>query len=129
MNGRYLLDTNIAIRLLNQELDLQPFRGSGLEAFLSLTVVGELYFGVEKSREPEVNRAKVERLIELCPILPFNHATAQWYATLKIALRRKGRPIPENDIWIAASAVQYGLTLATRDRHFEEVERLQTEAW
>jgi tRNA(fMet)-specific endonuclease VapC len=37
--------------------------------------------------------------------------------------------IPENDIWIAASAVQYGLTLATRDRHFEEVERLQTEAW
>ncbi|HEY4572503.1 MAG TPA: PIN domain-containing protein [Thermoanaerobaculia bacterium] len=42
---------------------------------------------------------------------------------------RKGRPIPENDIWIAASARQHGLTLATRDGHFDDVDGLITETW
>jgi tRNA(fMet)-specific endonuclease VapC len=41
----------------------------------------------------------------------------------------KGRPIPENDIWIAALAHQYSLTLASNDAHFREIENLQTETW
>ena len=92
-------------------------------------MIGELYFGVEKSREPATNRARVDRLIELCPGLPLDVATASRYGGLKAALQKKGRPIPENDLWIAASAVQHGLILATRDRHFEQVDSLQVETW
>jgi len=44
-------------------------------------------------------------------------------------LRLKGRPIPENDIWIAAVALQHGLPLATRDDHFNEVDGLRVENW
>ena len=129
MSGRYLLDTNVAIRILNQEVDLNSRRNAGLEAFLCLTVVGELFFGSDKSGEAVANRAKVERLIELCPLAPQDLATARRYGALKAALQQKGRPIPENDLWIAACALQHGLILATRDRHFEQVGNLQIESW
>jgi tRNA(fMet)-specific endonuclease VapC len=129
MSGRYLLDTNIAIRILRREVDLEARRGSGLETFLSLTVVGELFFGVEKSRQPQQNRVKVNRLIELCPVVPQDLSTAHRYGTLKAALQQKGRPIPENDLWIAACALQHGLILATRDHHFEQIAGLRIEGW
>jgi len=129
MSGRYLLDTNVAIRVLNQEVDLDARSDTGLEAFLCLTVVGELLFGAERSGRPEVNRARIEGLIERCPIVPQDLETARKYGALKAALSRKGRPIPENDLWIAASALQHDLTLATLDRHFEAVDGLPREAW
>jgi tRNA(fMet)-specific endonuclease VapC len=46
------------------------------------------------------------------------------YGIIKKYLRSKGRPLPENDIWLAALARQHGLVLLTRDRHFQEIERL-----
>lgn len=129
MSGRYLFDTNVAIRLLNNELDLEARRGSGAEAFLCLTVAGELYFGAEKSGRPEANRSRVDRLIELCAVVPQNLDTARHYGTIKEGLQEKGRPIPENDIWIAAAALQHALTVATGDPHFDHVEGLSTESW
>ncbi|HID51436.1 MAG TPA: type II toxin-antitoxin system VapC family toxin [Anaerolineae bacterium] len=55
--------------------------------------------------------------------------TAHVYGKVKDNLRKKGRPIPENDVWIAALAIEHNLTLATRDAHFAEIEKLETEAW
>ncbi len=55
--------------------------------------------------------------------------TAQWYGTIKDQLRWKGRPILDNDIWIAAIAMQHGLILVTRDSYFDEVKSLQIESW
>jgi tRNA(fMet)-specific endonuclease VapC len=129
MSGRYLLDTNAAIRILNQKVNLQTRRGSGLEVFLSVTVVGELYFGAEKSRDSEANRSRIDRLMELCPVVPLDVDTAHRYGVVKAMLRKKGRPIPENDLWIAACALRHGLILATFDGHFEEIEELQVEVW
>jgi tRNA(fMet)-specific endonuclease VapC len=51
------------------------------------------------------------------------------YGRIAQQLRRKGRPIPQNDIWIAATALQYDLTLVTRDEHFKQVEGLALETW
>jgi len=62
-------------------------------------------------------------------ILPCDAETAFWYGIVKDGLRRTGQPIPENDIWIAAIALQHGLTLATRDKHFQTVENLISETW
>jgi tRNA(fMet)-specific endonuclease VapC len=58
-----------------------------------------------------------------------NVATALKYGDMKTALKAKGRPIPENDIWIAATALQHGLTLVSRDAHFNEVEEITVEEW
>jgi len=55
--------------------------------------------------------------------------TAQAYGQIKNSLRAKGRPIPENDIWIAALGKQHSLTLITRDAHMGEVEGLAIEGW
>ncbi|MEM7048637.1 MAG: type II toxin-antitoxin system VapC family toxin [Acidobacteriota bacterium] len=129
MSGRYLLDTNVAIRVLNQDVDLEARRGLGIKSFLCLMVVGELLFGAAKSARPEANRRRIEGLVEVCPVMPQDIATAQQYGTLKAHLQQQGRPIPENDIWIAACARQHDLILATRDRHFAQVESLQVEAW
>ncbi len=52
-----------------------------------------------------------------------------WYGEIKDRLRKKGRPIPENDIWIAAIAFQHDLILISRDEHFREVEDLKLEEW
>ena len=62
-------------------------------------------------------------------MLGCDETTAQEYGRIKTALKAKGRPIPDNDIWIAAIAKQYSLVLATRDQHFSEVEGLLTETW
>jgi tRNA(fMet)-specific endonuclease VapC len=55
--------------------------------------------------------------------------TARQYGEVKNRLRLKGRPLPENDVWIAALALQHDLILVTRDAHFQEVENLQPVAW
>jgi len=62
-------------------------------------------------------------------VLACDQATAREYGQIKARLRAKGRPLPENDIWIAAIARLHGLTLVTRDQHFREVEGLAWEAW
>ncbi|NOY42526.1 MAG: type II toxin-antitoxin system VapC family toxin, partial [Planctomycetes bacterium] len=55
--------------------------------------------------------------------------TARVYGEIKTALRRKGRPIPDNDIWIAAVAIQHSLSLVSRDEHFANIERLSLVRW
>jgi len=62
-------------------------------------------------------------------VLACDTETAREYGQIKNSLRAKGKPIPENDIWIAAIAIQYDLTLVTRDGHFTEIEGLATETW
>jgi tRNA(fMet)-specific endonuclease VapC len=59
----------------------------------------------------------------------FDKDTARFYGTVVMQLRRKGRPIPQNDMWIAATALQHNLTLLTKDTHFDEVNGLAREAW
>ncbi len=129
MDGRYLLDTNVAIRVLNREVDLETRRDHVYEVFLCVTVVGELLYGAAHSGKPAENRERIGKLLEICPVVPHDIGTARRYGEVKAALRSMGRPIPENDTWVAASALQHDLTLAALDRHFEHVGNLQVESW
>ena len=129
MAGRYLLDTNLAIALIDGTLDIGHVVSENDQVYVCATVVGELAYGAEHSGLPEANLAKVRGLVEACSLLPQTVETAWEYGRIKAALRRKGRPIPENDLWIAAVATQYGATLVTRDRHFDDVDGLPTERW
>jgi len=58
-----------------------------------------------------------------------DHETGRFYGIVKMELKTKGRPIPENDIWIIALALQYQMPVVSRDKHFENIENLQLIRW
>jgi tRNA(fMet)-specific endonuclease VapC len=97
--------------------------------FLPVIVVGELYYGAHKSSRVAENLVRTEEFSGSIAVLGCDETTAEEYGRIKAALKAKGRPIPDNDIWIAAIAKQHSLVLATRDQHFSEVEGLLTESW
>jgi tRNA(fMet)-specific endonuclease VapC len=129
MNGRFLLDTNVLIALLRCEpRTLVKIEGAE-EVYLPSIVLGELYYGARKSKRIEENLLRLTHLAAQSAMLPCDEGTAVRYGEIKDDLRRQGRPIPENDLWIAAIAVQHGLTLVTSDSHFEVVAGLAVESW
>ena len=128
MAGRVLLDTNVIIAFFSGEKAVSQ-RFVDAEVFVSSTVLGELYYGARKSAHVAGNLARIEQFASSVQVLNCDAATAQLYGNIRDGLRSKGRPIPENDIWIAAVALQHGLPLATRDDHFKEVDGLRVENW
>ena len=102
---------------------------NGGKFFLASPMIGELYYGAQKSDKITENLHRVDSFIENHVILSCDLITAQWYGIIKNELRIKGTPIPNNDIWIASVAMQHELILVTRDSHFDEVESLQKERW
>ena len=129
MNGRFLLDTNIVIALFAEDTSVQKGIMEAEQVFLPSIVLGELYYGARKSLRTEENISRVDEFAAMSAVLGPNTATAKEYGDIKNALRNKGCPIPENDIWIAAITKRYGLTLVTRDEHFKEVEGIAVETW
>lgn len=129
MTIRYLLDTNIAIALLNGDEAIAQRVAALQTVHLSITIVGELLYGAEKSNRTQENRQRIQPLIDrLVTLLP-DLETASHYAIIKNQLRQRGRPIPENDIWIAAIAKQHNLIVITRDSDFDAVEDIAIERW
>ncbi len=99
------------------------------EVFVPAIVLGELFFGAAKSGRPGENAAKLEQFAAGRFILPCDLRVAREYGRLKQDLRTKGKPIPENDIWIAATAISHELVLATRNRHFRDLDGLVIANW
>lgn len=128
MPGKILLDTNIAVALFAGE-EAVSRRFGEREVSVPSTVLGELYYGAHKSAHATRNLARIDEFAESVKVLDCGTVTARHYGQIKDRLRVKGRPIPENDIWIAAVALQFELPLATRDDHFKEVDGLTLEVW
>ncbi len=129
MNGKCLLDTNIVIALFVDDSAVKENLAKTDEVFVPSIVIGELNYGARKSARSKENLARIDDFAESNMVLSCDAGTAQFYGEIKNALRVKGHPIPENDIWIAAIALQHGLTLITRDAHFSEIENLKILAW
>ena len=128
-SGRFLLDTNIVIALLEGDDTVLSNLDRAPEVFIPAVALGELFFGAAKSGRPDENTAMVERFAAGRAIVSCDLDVAREYGRLKQRLKERGRPLPENDIWIAAAAQHHGMVLVTRDRHFQEVEDLQTTEW
>ena len=92
-------------------------------------MIGELYYGAGFSSQVAKNTQDIKKITSRYQLLSLDEDTTIIYGAIKTGLRKKGKPIPENDIWIAAIAVQNDLVLATRDNHFKEIEELSLEAW
>ncbi len=99
------------------------------EVFIPAVVLGELYFGAAKSARPQENVARIDEFAAGRSVLACDTEVAREYGSMKNYLREKGRPLPENDIWIAAIARRHSLVLVTRDMHFRELEGLTLETW
>jgi len=129
MNGRYLLDTNIVIALFDNEPTVTEGFKKAQEILVPSIVIGELYYGAQGSAKVKKNVTRVDNFVAANTILVCDSKTSATYGIVKNALKKKGRPIPDNDIWIAAITLQHSLTLITRDAHFNEVDGLQIEVW
>jgi tRNA(fMet)-specific endonuclease VapC len=124
-----LLDTNIIIALFNGEKGIAQKLDKYDEVLVPAIVAGELYFGAKSSNAKAKNAQKINIFLNNCTLLNIDRNTAEFYGDIKSILKKKGKPIPENDIWIAALAIQYNLPIITRDAHFKEVAGLMLHKW
>jgi tRNA(fMet)-specific endonuclease VapC len=128
MSGR-ALDTNAVIALQKSEPGLLKILTSDVEIFIPSIVVGELYYGTYNSTRVNENLNVLKEFVEDNTILNCDAVTGSIFGQLRYQLKTKGQPIPENDIWIAAIALQYELILVTRDAHFKAIAELSIEIW
>ena len=127
MNGDYLLDSNIIIDIFRGDKKTISRVKQIDGVYVPVIVIGELYYGANKSDQTPKRKLEVEQLEEMVTVLNITRSTARIYGEIKDKLRAKGRPIPENDIWIAAISLEHQLTLITKDKHFENVEGINIE--
>jgi tRNA(fMet)-specific endonuclease VapC len=125
----YLLDTSVLVEIIDRNAAVQSHLTIANDLYISAVVLGELLYGAQHSANPVKGVAEVEALSQTMGVLTVDGVTASIYGVIKHELRQQGQMIPENDIWISATARQYGLTLATRDMHFNRIANLLVEQW
>ncbi|MXW56856.1 MAG: type II toxin-antitoxin system VapC family toxin [Gemmatimonadales bacterium] len=121
---RVLLDSNAYVQLMRGSEKVAGIVRGAEEVLLSTVVLGELMYGFRHGSRYERNARALRAFLDnpYVTVVPVEETTADRYSRIAAALRAKGRPIPTNDIWIAAHAMQTGADLVSADRHFEHVE-------
>lgn len=125
----FLLDTNIIIALFGAAQDLKWQFSYELQYWVPCVVVGELMYGAYHSAEIRQNLREIEAFIDAMSISICDGETARFYGRIKGDLRQRGKLIPDNDIWIAAIAMQRQFTVITQDSHFRSIPGLSCETW
>ena len=124
-----ILDTNAVSALFAGDASIAEILGAEERHHLPAVVIGEYRYGLLRSR----HRGRLGRLLDLLIqesiTLPIDVDTSVHYANVREDLRQRGRPIPENDIWVSALSLQYGLPIVSRDTHFDEVAGVARLEW
>jgi len=125
---RIALDTNAYTELIRGHQGVASLIRSSERVLLPAIVAGELLYGFRHGSRFEANWARFEAFLEspIVSLLPVTLTTADRFGRIAAGLRRKGTPIPTNDIWIAAQAMEAGADLLSSDPHFGAIEGL---AW
>ena len=123
---RIVLDTNFLIPFLKDPRSPAKLISGYDEVLLPAIVIGEFRAGLFNTKAGRQNRLALEQFLQKSSvsIVPVTEATAGMYAKVFQALRDGGHPIPQNDMWIAASAIEHGADIATADEHFSFVPML-----
>jgi tRNA(fMet)-specific endonuclease VapC len=129
MNGKILLDTSVAVEVLRGNTVARERVRQLHDAYLPLVALGELWYGVARAFHPGQAEEALRKLLEVTPVLPMSVETCRLYARIRADLAERGLPLPENDLWIAASALEYELSLATADEHFARIADLHLHRW
>lgn len=124
-----ILDTNAVSALADGAVAIERVLTPHPFLAIPVIVVGEFRFGFLGSRHRSRYEAWFGELLDACRLLPIGPNTAKHYATLRHDLKRRGRPVPSNDLWIAALAVEHDLPVVSRDAHFDEMSGLRRVSW
>ena len=120
---RLLIDTNIYSYALKGDGDVVEVLRKAEEIVFSVISIGELLSGFKGGGREQKNREELEKFLDSPRVVVYsvNEDTSEFYAEILNNLRQIGRPVPTNDIWIAAVAFQNGLKLFTKDIHFTAI--------
>ena len=125
MDGNsYFVDTNIIVDYLRGNNSVASYLAENRSFVISAIVLGELEFGVQNAKQYSKHAKQLQDFMVDVEVVHLDDKTAFFYGKIKTNLRKLGKPIPDNDIWIAALAMQYNATLLTNDAHFNNIESL-----
>ena len=117
------LDTNAYSALIAGDVTVLDALGEAAEVYISIFVIGELYYGFTNGSKEKKNREILNHFLKK-PTVKIIHTTmetAEIYGRLKTNLKGKGTPVPINDLWIASHAIEAGSFLLTFDSHFKTI--------
>ena len=128
MSQRYLIDTCVLVDAIGKGVHIPLKTKMGDVVFLSTIAIGEFKVGLDSTRRGRRECDALSDFLHLPNVvqITLTPVTTDLYAKVFRSLREKGRPIPVNDIWLAAQALEHGAVLVSRDKHFEAVANLQT---
>lgn len=124
-----ILDTNALSAFVDGDLQVGEVLRGQSRAAIPVIVLGEFRYGIAASRHRGEYEAWLDAHLPHFDILPVTDITAIAYAALRAVLERLGSPIPANDAWIAALALQHRLPVLSRDGHFDVVPNLDRRDW
>lgn len=124
-----ILDTNAISAWAEGNDDVIRTLPDTHEIALPVIAIGEFLWGLRKSRRRADLEAWLAEAIDCSRVLDITLATCDAYATIRQLNERQGRPIPPNDTWIAALALEHNLAVLSTDRHFDAVDGIQRVSW
>jgi len=124
-----IVDTNALSAAADADPAVLAILARAEQMAIPVIVLGEYRYGIARSRKRAVYENWLTGLLRDCLVLDVTEPTTQHYAEIVLELKRLGKPIPTNDLWIAALCRQHSLPLLSRDRHFDEVPGTKRVAW
>jgi tRNA(fMet)-specific endonuclease VapC len=120
---RILIDTNFYAAFKRNEAEAVNLLRKVEYIGVNTIILGELLAGFRCGSRERQNREELDQFLDSARVelISVDEESAEFYAQIFAELRQKGRPIPSNDLWLAASALQHGLALATYDDHFNQI--------
>jgi tRNA(fMet)-specific endonuclease VapC len=124
-----ILDTNALFAVADGEASVLELVGGADRVAVPVIVLGEYRFGIAQSRHRVSYEGWLRQWTAAVEILDIDDRSTHSYSTIALELKRKGAPMPTNDLWIAALCRQHSLPLVSRDKHFDSVPGLQRLDW
>lgn len=124
-----ILDTNAVSGLLEGDPALEKLLAREVRHELPVIVIGEYRYGLARSKRRRSILPLFNELIRESTVLTISLETAAAYAVVREALHAQGTPIPENDVWISALAIEHGLEIVSRDGDFDQVAGVRRRSW
>ena len=123
---RIIIDTNVYVAFKRNVPDVMKVLRGVEYIGINTVVLGELHSGFKGGQKEALNIKELEEFLDTprVNVIPIDEITAEFYSQVYWNLKRKGSPIPTNDMWIAASSLQHGLALFTLDTHFTVIDGL-----
>jgi predicted nucleic acid-binding protein len=124
-----ILDANALSAFVDGDTAVGEMLRQQQRACIPAIVLGEFRYGIAQSRHRPAYEGWLKSQLGHFEVLPVTDETAVSYAALRVTLNQRGTPIPANDAWIAALALQHKLPILSRDRHFDAVRQIKRQDW